>query len=52
MSLAITGTMVTSDVTDAFAVFRPYAVIDGRCGAWVVSRAPGGCLTATRRSAP
>ena len=41
MSLAITDTMITSDVTAAFAVFRPYAAIDGRCGAWVMSTRSG-----------
>jgi hypothetical protein len=36
MTLRITGTSITSDMTGATAEFRPHAAADGR-GAWVVS---------------
>lgn len=36
MSLTITDTRITSDLTDAYAEFRRHAAADGN-GAWVVS---------------
>src|SRR5262249_16357871 len=36
MALTITDTWITSDLTDAYAEFRPHAAADGN-GAWVMS---------------
>jgi len=43
MTLSITDTLMTSDLTDTRAEFRPHAAADGR-GAWVVSTRYGRLL--------
>jgi hypothetical protein len=43
VTLVITGESMSSDLTAAFAVYRPHAAADGR-GAWVMSERPGRLL--------
>jgi len=44
MTLTITDTLITSDLTEVQAEFRPHAAADGS-GAWVVSDRPNRLFT-------